>query len=66
MVEREPLDEGPVAASPINPRAERDVAGAPEEANTSEGTEQQSREPGAMLDNAEQPLEGRQQASETM
>ena len=64
MDEREPRDEGPVATSPTRPRAETDVAGAPDEAHASEGTEQQSREPGAMQDNPEVPLEDRQQANE--
>ena len=64
MDEKKPLDEGPVVTSPTRLRAETDVARAPEEANTSERTEQQSRELGAMLHKQDMPLEDRQQANE--
>ena len=46
------LDEEPAAASPIKPKQKRcwkkDVTGAPEEANPSEGTEEQSKELGTL------------------
>ena len=68
--EKELLDEGSVAASPIKPkrkqRWEKDVTGALEEANASEGTEEQSRKLETLVteENKNENLDERLKANE--